>query len=259
LFPLGSAYQGIVDLIERVQSGVPVASHDIPPVNGSWLPVLLAIIRQLPVLAVAALVCYLLSRSGEGLRAINLGRTRIRTDLALLLAVFVVVQWIPQWFGAHLLAWTHTQGFFLLPSPVPLSRSALTVAQVAFSLTAGIVEEVVVLGYLVRRLEQRGFNVIAVVAIDVAVRISYHLYYGWNVIPIALWALVSVLIYLRVRRLLPFILCHVAWDAAIPFRAFYPGTYTTMWLVALTITLVLMLAWGTWSPDTSEERFPRVT
>jgi hypothetical protein len=84
-------------------------------------------------------------------------------------------------------------------------------------------EEIVVLGYLVRRLEQRGHGLVAIVAIAVAVRVSYHLYYGWNAIPILLWALASVLVYLRVRRLLPFIICHIAWDVAIPLQAFYPA------------------------------------
>jgi hypothetical protein len=181
-------------------------------------------------------------------------------DLALLLPVFVVVQWIPQTLGSHVLLWFHLQGFYLYPTPVQLPLAALTAAQLGVSISAGIVEEIVVLGYLVRRLEQRGFTVGAVVAIDVAVRVSYHLYYGWNAVPIALWALVTVLVYLRIRRLLPFILCHIAWDAAIPFRAFYPGLYHVLWITALLVTLVLMLMWGRWRPTLVDEteKAPRV-
>ena len=76
----------------------------------------------------------------------------------------------------------------------------------------------------------------------------YHLYYGWNAVPIALWALVSVLVYRRVRRLLPFILCHIAWDVAIPVGAFYPGVYRTMVTAALLAGLAATMLWGRWQP-----------
>jgi hypothetical protein len=38
-----------------------------------------------------------------------------------ILAVFIVVQWVPQVLGMHVLRWAHLNGFFLLPSPVPVS------------------------------------------------------------------------------------------------------------------------------------------
>jgi membrane protease YdiL (CAAX protease family) len=43
---------------------------------------------------------------------------------------------------------------------------------------AGVVEEVVVLGYLVHGLEQLGWRAAQVVAAAVLVRLSFHLYYG---------------------------------------------------------------------------------
>ena len=83
------------------------------------------------------------------------------------------------------------------------------------SLQAAVVEKIVVLGYLVRRLEQRGWSATTVVVIAVLVRVSYHLYYGPGVLPIVLWALATVLVYRWLRRLLPFIVCHFVWDAGI--------------------------------------------
>jgi membrane protease YdiL (CAAX protease family) len=257
IFPLGSVCQGVVDLIERIQTQSPVTSHNVVNVNGPWLVVSITFIEQLGYLAAAGMVCYLLSRSGEGVRSINLGTRRLRMDLALLLPVFVVVEWLPQLLGVHVVAWLHLQGFYLYPSPTSLSMLALTITQIGLSISAGILEEVIVLGYLIRRLEQRGLRVEFVVVIAVAVRVSYHLYYGWNVLPIALWALVSVLVYLRVRRLLPFILCHIAWDAVIPFRAFYPGLYHALTLGALVTTLILLSTWGRWRPPDLDLASPR--
>jgi Type II CAAX prenyl endopeptidase Rce1-like len=249
IFPLGSAYQAIIDLIQRIQTHVPVTSHDIPPINGPWLAATLSVVPLIAELSVAALVVYLLIRSGEGTGSLNLGWSGLRIDLALVLPIFIVVFWFPEGLGAHVVSWLHLHGFYLYPAPPSMTRSALTFAQLAQSVTAGVLEEVVVLAYLVRRLEQRGFGAAAVVAIDVAVRISYHLYYGWNVIPIALWALVSVLAYRRVRRLLPFILCHIAWDAAIPLRAFYGGAYYAIWLAVVAITGVMTIIWLRWTPE----------
>jgi membrane protease YdiL (CAAX protease family) len=91
------------------------------------------------------------------------------------------------------------------------------------ALSAGVVEEIVVLGFLVRRLEQHGLRPAVVVSLAVLVRISYHVYYGWGVIPIAAWALASVLMYRRYRRLAPFIAVHGLWDLALILVPFFGG------------------------------------
>jgi membrane protease YdiL (CAAX protease family) len=252
IFPLGSTYQAVVDLIERIQAGFSIPSHTIPPLRGAWLEFSFGSFVEILQLGSVFLVWYLLVRSDEGLGGINLGLRRWRMDLAFLLPIFIVVQWLPIVAGTHILSATNLHGFFLLPSSGPLPLSLLTSFQVIQGLVAGILEEIVILGYLVRRLEQRGFGIAAVVAIDVLVRVSYHLYYGWNVIPIACWALVSVLVYLRVRRLLPFIICHFVWDAAFPFRDFYHGAYHVMQIVAIVATLLALLLWGRWSPSDAE-------
>jgi uncharacterized protein len=245
VFPLPSAIAAVGLLIARIQLGFPLpwSSSVEEMVRGPWLWVTLDGSARLAQLGAAALVCYLLAQSGEGLAAIGLGGRKLRMDLALVLPVFIVVQYLPQTFGSDLLRWLHIQGFYL---NVPLQLqgpAALTTAQVIAGVAAGILEEIVVLGFLVRRLEQLGFRSSWVIVIAVLVRVSYHLYYGWNAVPIALWALVSVLVYLRIRRLLPFILCHIAWDVAIPFRAFYATAYHAMMLVALVASVVLTLLW----------------
>ncbi len=120
---------------------------------------------------------------------------------------------------------------------------------VVIAVTAGIVEEIVVLGYLVRRLEQRGYSATTIVLIAVGVRVAYHLYYGWDVLPIVLWAFASVVVYLRIRRLLPFIVCHVMWDIAVPLKALYPGFYSAMAEVVFLAAVVVMAVWIRWIPD----------
>jgi hypothetical protein len=247
LFPLGSAFAAVVDLVNRLEFGRPLVGRSVILATNPWVAGLLESAARVIGLAPAVLVAFLLGSSGERLASIGLDRKRLRTDLALVLPIFVIVQWLPQGIGGHLVDWLHFSHFFLID---PLVRFPVqyTVANTFAGVAAGILEEVVVLGYLVRRLEQRGMNPTAIVVIAVLVRVSYHLYYGWGAVPIALWALATVLMYRRIRRLLPFILCHIAWDVAIPFRHFYPGFYREAWWVVLVAGAATFLGWARWSP-----------
>ncbi len=119
---------------------------------------------------------------------------------------------------------------------------------VANGITSGIVEEIVVLGFLVRRLEQLGLRDWQILAIGVAVRASYHLYYGWGVLPILVWAALSIVLYRRYRRLWPFVIVHVLWDTSL-FVASAMSTHAgSVFLLAeaavlLPVSIGLFLCW----------------
>ena len=74
------------------------------------------------------------------------------------------------------------------------------------------------------------------------------MYYGAGVIPIVLWATTSVLIYLRIRRLWPFIICHAAYDIGLTFRNTYHEAYVIMAITAAVIALGFTIRWARWSP-----------
>ena len=100
------------------------------------------------------------------------------------------------------------------------------------------------LGYLVRRLEQIGLRSGAVVVLAALVRISYHVYYGWGVIPIAAWAVASVLVYRRYRRLAPFIAVHASWDLGLLLVPFFGGgPLAVESLILAPSTFVFWLLW----------------
>jgi uncharacterized protein len=249
VFPLPAVLTAVTALVARIRLGFPAAAGSAVDwqLHSAWFWAGFEGAAYLTELAGALLVWYLLTRSGEGLTSLGLGGRKLRMDLALLLPVFIVVQYIPQTFGLHLLGWLHLQGFY--PIYPTQSHAAITAMQVVAGISAGIVEEIVVLGFLVRRLEQLGLRPAWVVIIAVLVRVSYHLYYGWGAVPIALWALVSVLVYLRIRRLLPFILCHIAWDVAIPIGAFYNTVYHFLFIAAVVASAAFMLLWGRRTAD----------
>jgi len=53
---------------------------------------------------------------------------------------------------------------------------------------------------------------------------------------------------LRVRRLLPFIICHIIWDISIPLRAFYPNIYRPAEVIVSITAVVLAAKWLSWTP-----------
>jgi membrane protease YdiL (CAAX protease family) len=131
------------------------------------------------------------------------------------------------------------------------------------SLVAGIVEELVVLGYLVHRLEQLGWRAWRIVVAAVVVRVSFHLDYGAGSLRIALWATVTVLLYLRLRRLLPFILAHALWDVIVFTGKFsQPAQEAVLSLVlAVVLWAPLLFVLRRWiavarTPDTTMTRTP---
>jgi len=80
------------------------------------------------------------------------------------------------------------------------------------SVQAGIIEELVVLAFVVVTLRQARRPWWEVTLVALVLRGSYHIYYGPGVFGILIWAALYYWIYLRFRTLLPLIVCHAAWD-----------------------------------------------
>jgi membrane protease YdiL (CAAX protease family) len=241
IFPLGSAIAAITYLLMRITTGVEFSNGSMVIAGEPGLSLTLSIAIVLSEFAAAGLVVFLLIRNGEGLPSIGLAGHRFRKDLALVLPVWILVQVIPQQVGSSLLVAAHIHRYSVTTSDVPIAFVAVALLK---SLQAAVVEEIVVLGYLVRRLEQRGWSATAVVIIAVLVRVSYHLYYGPGVLPIVLWATATVLMYRRIRRLLPFIICHFAWDASIAINGTSSSAAVAFNVVFFVAALVCTLLWS---------------
>lgn len=76
-----------------------------------------------------------------------------------------------------------------------------------------ILEEVVVVGYLMTRLRDLGWRVGAVIAASAVLRGSYHLYQGFGAfVGNAVMGVVFALFFLRGRRVLPLVIAHTLLD-----------------------------------------------
>jgi membrane protease YdiL (CAAX protease family) len=112
----------------------------------------------------------------------------------------------------------------------PLGHWWTIPALVLNAIEAGVVEEVIVLGYLVTRLQQLSWPAVAAVAASALLRGSYHLYQGWGgfVGNVAMGALFGFLFLRWGRRTWPFVIAHVLLDLGagvgfILFRERLPG------------------------------------
>lgn len=175
-----SGVLAVVSFLSDLTSGLPL-SEQAAVLNDSLAPgrPVLDLVRQglriAFALAPVGLVWYFLARSGEGLRALGLDLRQPVRDLvrgaglaALVGAVGLV---------GYLLA--HAAGINLTVVPAALPdewwRSPVLVAA---AVENALLEEVVVVGFLIRRLTQLGWGSTATIATSALVRGSYHLYQG---------------------------------------------------------------------------------
>ena len=241
IFPLGATIAAIAYLIMHITIGFEFSNGGMVIPGEPAISLALSIGVVLSGFAAAGLVFFLLIRNGEGLSSIGLSGERLRKDLALVLPVWIFVQVIPQKVGLAILTGAHISRYHVSGPALPIAFVALGLLM---SLQAAVVEEVVVLGYLVRRLEQRGLTATTVVVVAVLVRASYHLYYGPGVLPIVLWATATVLAYRWIRRLLPFIICHFVWDAGITIGGYSHTAGALFDGLFFVAALVFFLMWG---------------
>jgi membrane protease YdiL (CAAX protease family) len=217
---LASAVFAVLSLFELPLRGVRVAS-----VNQS-AQLARQLFGLLFSLAPVWLVAYLVRRDGEGLGGIGLVWDRPRDDLVrgLLLFVLVALGGIGVYLGAVALGANR----FVLPVP-PLGHWWTVPVLVLTAAEAALLEEVVVVAYLVTRLRQLGLTEIAAIGSSALLRGTYHLYQGWGGFlgNLAMGFLFG-LVFLRTRRAWPIVIAHFLLDVGagvgfLLFREHLPG------------------------------------
>lgn len=217
---LPSAVRAVVSLLRAPVSGVIVASTNQ---SASFLDQLLPVAFGL---APVFLVAHLLRRSDEGIASIGLAWDRPRHDVGRGAALFVVVGLAG--IGVYLGAVALGVNRFVVPAP-PSGYWWTWLAVVMNATEAALVEEVVVLGYLVTRLPQAGWSAGAAIAASALLRGSYHLYQGWGGFAGNLvMGVVFAWLFTRTRRIWPFVVAHLLLDVGaaagfLLFRDRLPG------------------------------------
>ena len=161
-----------------------------------------------------ALVCYLLwNTTRPHLARLGLSFERPGRDLGwgVVLALAVGIPGLAFYFFGRAI------GISVNVVPSALDTYWWTVPVLLLSaLRAGLVEEVIVVGYLYKRLGELGWSRWAIVGSTALLRGSYHLYQGFGafVANVAMGVLFGLL-YTKYGRLLPLVVTHFLLDAAV--------------------------------------------
>jgi len=217
---LASAVFAIIDLLSAPLRGVTVASVSQSPRLARQ------VFGSLFSLAPVWLVTYLVRRSGEGVAAIGLSWDRPREDLTRGFLLFVVIGL--GGIGVYLAAVGLGVNRFVVPVP-PTGHWWTVPVLLLNAAQAALLEEVVVVAYLVTRLRQVGLTEAAAVGSSALLRGAYHLYQGWGGFSgnVAMGLLFGF-VFTRTRRAWPIVLAHFLLDVGagvgyLLFREHLPG------------------------------------
>ena len=218
---LASAVFAIIDLLSAPLRGVTVASVSQSPRLARQ------VFGSLFSLAPVWLVTYLVRRSGEGVAAIGLSWDRPREDLTRGFLLFVVIGL--GGIGVYLAAVGLGVNRFVVPVP-PTGHWWTVPVLLLNAAQAALLEEVVVVAYLVTRLRQVGLTEAAAVGSSALLRGAYHLYQGWGGFSgnVAMGLLFGF-VFTRTRRAWPIVLAHFLLDVGagvgyLLFREHLPGS-----------------------------------
>ena len=217
---LASAVFAVLSLLEAPLRGVTVAS-----VSQST-QLARQIFGSLFSLAPVWLVVYLVRRNGEGLEGIGLRWDRPGQDATRGALLFLVVG--TAGIGLYLAAVGLGVNRFVVPVP-PLHHWWTVPILILNAAEAALLEEVVVVAYLVTRLRQLGLTEIAAVGLSALLRGSYHLYQGWGgFLGNVAMGLLFGFVFVRTQRAWPIVIAHFLLDVAagigfILFREHLPG------------------------------------
>jgi CAAX protease family protein len=218
---LASAVYAVLDLLSAPVSGVAVASVD----QNARLSIQLADIVF--GLAPVALVFHLVRRSGEGPEPFGLRPRAPGPDVSLGVVLGLAVSIVG--LGVYLGSVALHVNRFVVPVP-PLGHWWTVPILILGAVQAGLLEEVIVVGYLIHRLEQLGWSSPAAIVGSAVLRGSYHLYQGWGGFAGNLaMGLFFGWLFVRLRRTWPLVVAHVLVDVLagvgyIMFRTHLPGT-----------------------------------
>lgn len=162
-------------------------------------------------LAPVLLVFYLLARAGEKPATIGLDKTQPWRDLARGAGVAAVIG--GSGLGLYLAAYHLGMNLNVVAENLPDVWWRIPVLLLS-AVQNGTLEEVIVVGYLLTRLEKLGVKTPAAIGISACIRGSYHLYQGaGGFIGNATMGVIFGILYKRWGRVTPLIIAHTLIDS----------------------------------------------
>lgn len=205
------AVYAVLALVNSLSIGVPLRSQSTvinssAGANSSLLNLAYALVGIVVAIVPVALVVYLLSRSGESSASIGLDTARLRREIlwGAALAAGVGGAGLALYLGAYHAGLSVN----VVPTNLPAVWWRIPVLVLA-AVQNGVLEEVVVCGYLLHRLRQLQWGENRALATSAVIRGSYHLYQGFGgFLGNAAMGLLFGRLYQRQGRLLRLIVAH---------------------------------------------------
>jgi membrane protease YdiL (CAAX protease family) len=211
-----SAVYAGVSLIAKLTAGRPLADQTAA-LNVSraperpWLDLTYQLLEISFALVPVLLAVHLLNRDhGDARPLLGLDRRRPGFDLATGagLAAVIGIPGLGLYLGARALGLNAT----VVPASLPEVWWAVPVLVLAAAQNA-VLEEIIVVGYLLTRLRDMRWPLGAAVAASALLRGAYHLYQGFGAfVGNAIMGVLFALFFLRTRRTLPLIVAHTLLD-----------------------------------------------
>lgn len=179
--------------------------------SNQWLDLVLQLVGIAEALMPVVLVFYLMARSGEGPADMGLDAGEPGRDLirgAILAAVIGGAG-----LALYLAAYHAGAELNVVPESLPAVwwRIPVLILSAAHD---GILEEILVIGYLLRRLDQLGWTPWRAILAAAVLRGSYHLYQGFGAfVGNAVMGIIFGFLYRRWGRVTPLIIAHTLIDA----------------------------------------------
>jgi uncharacterized protein len=211
-----SAVYAAVSLTAKLTAGRSLASQTAA-LNVSrapdrpWLDLTYQLLGIVFALVPVLLAVHLLNRDhGDARRVLGLDGRRPLFDLGTgaALAAVIGIPGLGLYFGARALGLNAT----VIPAALPEIWWAVPVLVLAAAQNA-VLEEIVVVGYLLTRLRELGWRIGPAVATSALLRGTYHLYQGFGAfVGNAIMGVIFALFFLRTKRTMPLIVAHTLLD-----------------------------------------------
>ncbi len=213
-----SAVYSIVELVGKLTAGKPLSAQStvLNPSQASgrpWLDLSFQLVGVLFGVIPAFLALHLLGKDHESsFRRVGLAPRKFGFDLGsgVGLAALIGIPGLAFYFASRALGLNTN----VVPEALPPVWWTIPILLLS-ALQDGVLEEVVVVGYLMTRLREMNWSVPAAVAVSALLRGSYHLYQGFGgFVGNTVMGVVFALFYLRCKRVGPLILAHTLLDSA---------------------------------------------
>jgi membrane protease YdiL (CAAX protease family) len=173
------------------------------------------------------LVLYLMARSGEPPSVIGLDGRDPARDLVRGAVVAAVIGGAG--LGLYIAAFKAGMSLHIVPESLPAVWWRIPVL-ILSAVHNGLLEEILVIGYLLRRLDQLGWTPWQAILTSAVLRGCYHLYQGFGAfIGNAVMGVIFALLYRRWGRVTPLIVAHSLIDA-VTFVGYAALVHKVSWL-----------------------------